>query len=210
MLPALERLAGEPLMPNLAVSLHAATDELRNELVPINRKHGLDALLAACRRFPVARRRRITFEYVLLAGVNDAPADARRLARLLSGLRSKVNVIPLNEAPGGAVQATVRRPDRPLRPHPSRRTARRSRSARAAARDIRAACGQLIVDGPQPVDRPAARHGARFLGLGTVLRCRLRVVAVRVVDEPVADAADGEQVPGPRRLRLDVAPAGGR
>ena len=99
-LPALERLATEPLMPNLAVSLHATTEELRDRLVPVNRKYGLANLIAACRRFPVQRRHRITFEYVLLAGVNDAVADAHSLAKLLQGARSKVNIIPLNEAPG--------------------------------------------------------------------------------------------------------------
>ena len=99
-LPALERLAAEPLMPNLAVSLHATTEELRDRLVPVSRKYGLADLIAACRRFPVARRERITFEYVLLRDVNDGVADARRLAALLHGIRSKVNLIPLNEAPG--------------------------------------------------------------------------------------------------------------
>ena len=99
-LPALERLATEPLMPNMAVSLHATTEELRDRLVPVNRKYGLANLIAACRRFPVQRRHRITFEYVLLAGVNDAVADAHSLAKLLQGARSKVNIIPLNEAPG--------------------------------------------------------------------------------------------------------------
>ena len=99
-LPALERLAQEPLMPNLAVSLHATTEELRDRLVPVSRKYGLADLVAACRRFPTKRRDRITFEYVLLRDVNDGLADARRLANLLRGIRSKVNLIPLNEAPG--------------------------------------------------------------------------------------------------------------
>ena len=147
-LPALERLAAEPLMPNLAVSLHATTDELRDRLVPLNRRHGLDALLAACRRFPLARRRRITFEYVLLAGVNDAAADAARLARLLAGMRSKVNVIPLNEAPGIPYRrpsdARIDRFARTLAARGVTVTVRKSRG-----RDIRAACGQLIVDGPR-------------------------------------------------------------
>ena len=98
--PALERLATEPLMPNLAISLHATTEEQRDRLVPVNRKYGLADILDACRRFPLKRRSRITFEYVLLAGVNDTPDDARRLARLLGGIRCKVNLIPLNEAPG--------------------------------------------------------------------------------------------------------------
>src|ERR671938_1757809 len=99
-LPNLERLATEPLMPNLAISLHATTEAQRDLLVPINRKYGLKELLDACRRFPVKRRERITFEYVMLKGVNDSPADARRLVRLLNGIRAKVNLLPLNEAPG--------------------------------------------------------------------------------------------------------------
>src|SRR6185436_9773907 len=100
LLPALERLAHEPLMPNLAISLHAPTDSLRGELVPLNKKYGVKEIIDACKRFPLTRRRRITFEYVLLAGVNDSPDAARRLARLLSGVKSKVNLIPLNAAPG--------------------------------------------------------------------------------------------------------------
>ena len=81
LLPALERLAREPLMPNLAISLHAPTDAQRGELVPLNRKYGVADIIDACRRFPLKRRSRITFEYVLLAGVNDSPEDARRLAQ---------------------------------------------------------------------------------------------------------------------------------
>ena len=81
-LPALERLATEPLMPNLAVSLHATTDEMREQLVPVNRKYGLQDLMDACRMFPLKRRNRITFEYVLLEGVNDTPEDAHRLVEL--------------------------------------------------------------------------------------------------------------------------------
>ena len=80
-LPALERLATEPVMPNLAISLHSTTEEQRDMLVPINRKYGLKELLDACRRFPVKRRERITFEYVMLNDVNDTPEDARRLVQ---------------------------------------------------------------------------------------------------------------------------------
>ena len=90
----------EPYMPNLAISLHATTEAQRDELVPINRKYGLAQLLDACRRFPLKKRGRITFEYVLLAGVNDTPEDARRLVRLLTGIKGKVNLLPLNAAPG--------------------------------------------------------------------------------------------------------------
>ena len=85
LLPALERLAREPLMPNLAVSLHAPTDVQRGALVPLNRKYGVEEIIAACKRFPVKRRSRITFEYVLLAGVNDSSDDARQLATCLPG-----------------------------------------------------------------------------------------------------------------------------
>src|SRR3954452_3197527 len=98
--PALERLATEPLMPNLAISLHSTTESQRDLLVPINRKYGIEELLDACRRFPLKRRDRITFEYVMLKDVNDTPEDARRLVRLLNGIRAKVNLLPLNEAAG--------------------------------------------------------------------------------------------------------------
>ena len=148
-LPALERLASEPLMPNLAVSLHATTEELRDRLVPVSRRYGLADLIAACRRFPTPRRDRITFEYVLLRDVNDGLADARRLAHLLRGIRSKVNLIPLNEAPG----IPYRRPsdarvDRFARTLAERRVVVSVRKSRG--RDIRAACGQLIVEGARP------------------------------------------------------------
>ena len=99
-LPALDRLATEPLMPNLAISLHATTEDQRDALVPVNRKYGLEDILAAARKFPARRRNRITFEYVLLSDVNDTPEDARRLVRLLGNIRCKVNLIPLNEAAG--------------------------------------------------------------------------------------------------------------
>jgi 23S rRNA (adenine2503-C2)-methyltransferase len=158
--PALERLATEPDMPNLAISLHATTDADRSRLVPINRRYDLEALIAACKRFPQAKRRRITFEYVLLAGVNDTPEDARRLARLLDGIKAKVNLIPLNEAAGipfsrpsddrvdGFARALVGRGIRV--------SVRKSRG-----RDIRAACGQLIVEGER---RPAGRLLANRMG----------------------------------------------
>jgi 23S rRNA (adenine2503-C2)-methyltransferase len=147
-LPALERLATEPLMPNLAISLHSTTEEQRDLLVPINRKYGLKELLDACRRFPLRRRERITFEYVLLQDVNDSPEDARRLARLLHGIRGKVNLLPLNEAAGipfdRPSDARVDRFARILSEHGITVSVRKSRG-----RDIRAACGQLITDSPK-------------------------------------------------------------
>jgi 23S rRNA (adenine2503-C2)-methyltransferase len=102
----IERLAREDLRVNLAISLHAASDEVRSLLIPANRGVGVDELLESCRRFPLAVRQRITFEYVLLDGVNDRVDDARRLARRLSGLRAKVNLIPFNPWEG----ASFRRP----------------------------------------------------------------------------------------------------
>ncbi len=158
LVPAIERLAAEPLMPNLAISLHATTDATRDALVPLNKRYDLEALIDACRRFPVARRSRITFEYVLLAGVNDTADDARRLVRLLNGLRAKVNLLPLNEAPGIAFS----------RPTDDRVNAFAAILAdrgltvsvrRSRGRDIRAACGQLLVEGMRPStgQRMAAR-----------------------------------------------------
>jgi 23S rRNA (adenine2503-C2)-methyltransferase len=97
--PGIDSLASEPLIPNLAISLNATTDEVRDQLIPINRKWNIAALLEACRRFPLEKRRRITFEYVLIDGINDSPEDAHRLAALLKGLKKKINLIPLNADP---------------------------------------------------------------------------------------------------------------
>jgi 23S rRNA (adenine2503-C2)-methyltransferase len=144
-LPALERLATEPLMPNLAISLHATTEDQRDMLVPINRKYGLKELLDACRKFPVKRRERITFEYVMLKDVNDTDEDARRLVRLLNGIRAKVNLLPLNEAAGIPYErpsdARVNRFAQILADRGIVVSVRKSRG-----RDIRAACGQLITE----------------------------------------------------------------
>ena len=98
MLPALERLAAEPAIPNLAISLTGATNEKRDVLMPINRKYPIEQLLDAVRRFPIKHRQRVTFEYVLLKDVTDSLEDARALIRLLKGIPAKVNLIPLNEA----------------------------------------------------------------------------------------------------------------
>jgi len=144
--PGLQRLAHEPLMPNLAISLHATTDEQRTELVPPNRKYPLAEILETCRRFPLKKRSRITFEYVLLAGVNDSPEDARRLARLLSGIKAKVNLIPLNPAPGIPFERpSDERVDRFAQVLADRHLTVSVRKSRG--QDIRAACGQLIVEG---------------------------------------------------------------
>ena len=132
---------------NLAVSLHGTTDAQRERLVPVNRRYPLQTLLAACHDVPLARRKRITFEYVMLAGENDADADAERLVRLLRGLRAKVNLIPFNPFP-----------DAGFTPSPRQRIARfqetlLARGVHATIResrgqDIQAACGQLAVARP--------------------------------------------------------------
>ncbi len=145
LVPAIERLAGEDVMPHLAVSLHAPTDELRAKLVPVNRKYPIAEIIEACRRFPPARRGRITFEYVLLAGVNDSPDDARRLAALLRDLHAKVNLIALNPAPGIPFERpTDDRIDAFGRALAERGVTVMVRKSRG--RDIRAACGQLAVE----------------------------------------------------------------
>jgi 23S rRNA (adenine2503-C2)-methyltransferase len=146
LLPALEKLANEPVMPNLAISLHAPTDVQRGELVPINRKYGVADIIEACKRFPVRKRSRITFEYVLLSGVNDSAEDARRLATLLAGVKSKVNLIPLNAAAG----IPFERPSDDAIDQFARILADRGVTVsvrKSRGRDIRAACGQLIVEG---------------------------------------------------------------
>ncbi len=144
--PGLQRLAHEPLMPNLAVSLHATTEEQRTKLVPPNRKYPLADILDACQRFPLKKRNRITFEYVLLDGVNDTPEDARRLVRLLANIKAKVNLIPLNPAPGIPYdRPSDARVDRFAQILADRHITVSVRKSRG--RDIRAACGQLIVEG---------------------------------------------------------------
>ncbi len=159
LVPAIERLAAEPVMPNLAISLHATTDAQRDELVPVNRAHHLQDLIDACKRIPLKRRGRITFEYVLLDLVNDTPEDARRLVKLLNGLKAKVNLLPLNEAAG----VPFRRPSdarvdafaKILADRGVLVSVRKSRG-----RDIRAACGQLLVESEQRT--PAQRLGERI------------------------------------------------
>ena len=106
--PMMDR-AGSELGVNLAVSLHAVRDELRDELVPLNRKYPIADLMAACRRYPAASNaRRITFEYVMLKGVNDTPEDARELVRLIAGIPAKVNLIPFNPWPNSKYETSTR------------------------------------------------------------------------------------------------------
>jgi 23S rRNA (adenine2503-C2)-methyltransferase len=104
--PMMARVGAE-LGVNLAVSLHAVTDELRDQLVPLNRKYPIGELLDACRSYPgLSNARRITFEYVMLKGVNDSPAEAKELVRLLKGVPAKVNLIPFNPWPGAPYECS--------------------------------------------------------------------------------------------------------
>ena len=148
--PEIERLASEPARPRLAVSLNATTDAVRDRLMPVNRKYPIARLLAACRQFARATGEQFTFEYVLLAGVNDTDADVSRLAKLLRANPAKLNLIPFNAVPGWlAYEAPPRERIVAIR---DRLLAlglpvgiRWSRGAEA-----RAACGQLAVLGEVP------------------------------------------------------------
>ena len=153
LLPAIERLAAEPMIPNLAISLTGATNEKRNELMPINRRYPIEQLLDAVRRFPLKHRQRLTFEYVLLGGVTDAPEDALHLVKLLKGIRAKVNLIPFNEAEELSyrrpLDAAIERFQQVLIENNISAFVRKNRG-----NDISAACGQLKkkwADEPQRV-----------------------------------------------------------
>jgi 23S rRNA (adenine2503-C2)-methyltransferase len=144
LVPQIRDLAKEPVRPELAISLAAVTDQLRDQLMPINRRWPLESLRAACREYPLRPHERLTFEYVMLDGVNDGDQDAKRLARWLRGLRAKVNLIPHN--PG---------PELPFRSSPQDRMLRFQQHLRERGifafirtprgRDIDAACGQLAA-----------------------------------------------------------------
>jgi 23S rRNA (adenine2503-C2)-methyltransferase len=153
-LPALEKLAQERVRPNLAISLHAPDPGLRRALMPIEEKYPYDAVVEAALRYPVPRGGRVTFEYVLLGGVNDSVAHARELARRLGGKRAKVNLIPLNPAPEIPFRA----------PEPEAVDAFGAALAAAGVtvsvrrprgRDILAACGQLHLKKGAPAPAPA-------------------------------------------------------
>lgn len=151
LVPQIRRLAREPMQIRLAISLHGATDAVRSRIMPVNRRHPVADLFEACGEWNRHRRQKITFEYILIAGVNDAPGEARRLAGAARRLRAKVNLIPYNTVPGldwsrpseavqeaflavltgAGVQATLRR---------------------EKGHDIAAACGQLRRQQALPSD----------------------------------------------------------
>ena len=146
LVPGIAKLGAEDFHVNLAISLNASSDAVRDQIMPINRKYPIEALLEAVRRYPLERRRRVTFEYVLIAGVNDSIADAARLARLLGGMRCKVNVIPWNPHP----HAPYRRPSAAAIEAFQNEVKRLGLPAylrTPRGDDIAAACGQLAVLG---------------------------------------------------------------
>ena len=147
MVEELARFAAEAPPVGLAISLHATTDELRDRVMPINRKYALEELLDAARALPIPKRRRITFEYVLLGGENDGPQDAKRLATLLRGIKAKVNLITYNPWPGAPHERSSPRATSRfleiLADSGLTASLRRSRGD-----DVLAACGQLANQSP--------------------------------------------------------------
>jgi 23S rRNA (adenine2503-C2)-methyltransferase len=154
-LPALEKLMQEPVRPNLAISLHAPNAALRRELMPIEERYPLTDVIAAAQRYPIPRGGRVTYEYVLLRGVNDSTSHARQLARLLANARAKVNLIPLNPAPEIPFQApTQEAVDAFCRVLAGAQITVSVRKPRG--QDILAACGQLhLKDGAAAAAAPA-------------------------------------------------------
>jgi len=148
---------GAELGVGLAVSLHAVRNDIRDEIVPLNRKYPIEELMAACRRYPGASNaRRITFEYVMLKGVNDSEADARELVRLLKGLPAKVNLIPFNPWPGSPYETSSNNAIHRFA-NIVMEAGYASPIRKPRGRDILAACGQLKTESER---RRAARPGA--------------------------------------------------
>ncbi|MBI3354123.1 MAG: 23S rRNA (adenine(2503)-C(2))-methyltransferase RlmN [Nitrospirae bacterium] len=142
LIPQMEMLGKEGITVNLAISLNATTDDVRNKIMPINKKYPIKELVAACKKFPLPKRRRITFEYVMLKDINDTKEDGERLCKLLKGIRCKVNLIPFNEYSGSDFKRpddeTVEKFREILMGHHLMAITRKSKGA-----EILAACGQL-------------------------------------------------------------------
>jgi 23S rRNA (adenine2503-C2)-methyltransferase len=146
LLPEMEKLAKERIRFRLAISLNATDEETRSHLMPVSRRYPLKKVLERCRKFPLQPRSRITFEYVMVKDINDSPRDAKRLLKMLKGIPSKVNLIPLNEAPGipfkKSSDETVREFQEILIEGGLTTIVRASKGA-----EISAACGQLSGKG---------------------------------------------------------------
>jgi len=154
--PGIRRLATEPLPVNLAVSLHAANDTLRDELVPINRRYPLSELYSACEDYLTVKNRRISFEWAMIDGVNDRDTDARELAAAARALRAHINLIPLNATPGWPTRGTP--PDRVAAFRDSLESMGANATVRAnRGNEIDAACGQLRAEHAVPVSAPRRR-----------------------------------------------------
>jgi 23S rRNA (adenine2503-C2)-methyltransferase len=149
-LPKIVELAHAEVRPRLAISLNASSEEQRRELMPITKKWHLKDLMAACRAYPLRPWERLTFEYVLLRGINDSDADARRVVNLLAHLNCKVNLIPLNPGPG--IPYATPEPERVLAFQDILKKSFPCFIRRARGLDIYAACGQLkrMVTGDEP------------------------------------------------------------
>jgi 23S rRNA (adenine2503-C2)-methyltransferase len=140
-IPKIAELGREPVRPKLAISLNASTEEARRELMPITRKYHLKDLMEACRAYPLRAWEKLTFEYVLLKGVNDSDADARRVVKLLANLNAKVNLIALNPGPG--IPFETPEPERVVAFQVIIRRAMPCFIRKPRGLDIFAACGQL-------------------------------------------------------------------
>ena len=158
LVPQIRQLADQPLQIRLAVSLHGASDDVRSRIMPINRKYNLSALLDACRYFTSRKKQRITFEFILIAQVNDSDEEARQLAKHARALEAKVNLIPYNKVEG--LDWTQPSSDRQkrflavLRAADVRATLRREKGD-----DIAAACGQLRLQTQRRMATPAFESG---------------------------------------------------
>jgi 23S rRNA (adenine2503-C2)-methyltransferase len=153
--PGIERLAQENTRPKIAISLNASSDEQRDRIMPINRKYRIESLLDACARYPLRPWERLTFEYVLLGGLNDSPDDARRVVRLLANLRAKVNLIPWNPGELPYEKPAPARIEEFRKILADKGMAVFVRSSRG--QDVMAACGQLALLRSMAVSSPLAR-----------------------------------------------------
>ncbi len=144
LVPQIIRFGQESVKANLAISLNGVNDQIRTQLMPINKAYDLQKLLASCQAYPLESRKRITFEYILMRGVTDAMEDAKRLIKILHGLKFKINLIPYNEAPGSKYKRPswdrIHEFQRYLLNHGVTATLRISKG-----QDIQGACGQLIT-----------------------------------------------------------------
>ncbi len=204
--PELKAL-GETTGAMLAISLHATRDELRDQLVPINKRYPIAQLMAAIRAYPgLSNAKRVTFEYVMLKGVNDTPADARALVKLIAGIPAKINLIPFNPWPGAPYQCSDRMTIDAFAGI-LKRAGYASPVRRPRGRDILAACGQLKSESEKLRASERRRQAAAAATTGELIGARVRRLGKRVSAHPAARGR-GAGDPGRRRgaLRGPVTP----